>query len=624
MNWNYKGHNCTSIVKTTIILVLVPLFLFWPDSAKAQNKRVDSLLQIADRYKNKNIDSAFYYSYAAIKQSKKVNEPQVRVKALVYLIVTNIKAGNQADAIIHCSEAMKIVNDYGITKLKKEINMYYGVAYHAAGFSNEAIKYLIEAQKISSTIEDADIAIDLDYYTALAYIEIKKIGTGVKYLNASISKSNANDYPLGAFKSYILFSNIAQQIDTILLYLGKAEQIILENPELAYETVVLRNSQALINKAIGNFDLSHLQYSEAIKIARSNGFDEYLANFNNNFAYLLMAQQNYDSAGIVLAEALQIAKEIGNLDLQASVYDSYADYFAAVGRHDMAFVYQDSSFVKRNQYREQQRIQESRFLSVVFETEQKEKEILTQESEINRLWIFAFAILAFLVAAISAWIFQLQKSKLRKSRLNTVEKEKELDVANAMIQGQNVERERLAMDLHDGLGSRLSVLKFTVENFFKKNERYEEVYDSIKDIHKGVRELSHRMLPAQLENIGLIDTIRNMATELSKSDKYEVGFETNIEGRLPHDLELNLYYLIFELVNNATKHSNGNSIFIQLMDFDDHLNLSVEDNGGNFDVNKDANGVGLQNIKTRVKYLGGKLMIEPSPSETLFIIEIPT
>ena len=609
---------------TLAYIVCFFVFVLHANPIQAGTTELDTLFKKADSFKNRNIDSVIHYANIALEETYTKEDPGLEGKTLIYLAKANLKAGNLSEAVVNCTDAESIATISNYFDLEVEALMIKGVAFQMAGLSSDALTIFLDAQKFKNDINDFDVIIDLYFYIGLSYAELNEIAKSKSYLQASIKIAKEKDFALGTYKSYILLSNISNKLDSIQYYLDLAESVIEEEPELAYEKAALRNNQALINKAAGKYELAKKQYSEAIQIARSNGFDEYLANFYNNFAYLLMAQHKYDSAGIVLDEALQIAKEIGNLDLQASVYDSYADYFAAVGRHDMAFVYQDSSFVKRNQYREQQRIQESRFLSVVFETEQKEKEILTQESEINRLWIFAFAVLAFLVAAISAWLFQLQKSKLRKARLNTVEKEKELDVANAMIQGQNVERERLAMDLHDGLGSRLSVLKFTVENFFKKNERYEEVYDSIKDIHKGVRELSHRMLPAQLENIGLIDTIRNMATELSKSDKYEVGFETNIEGRLPHDLELNLYYLIFELVNNATKHSNGNSIFIQLMDFDDHLNLSVEDNGGNFSLNQHADGVGIRNIKTRVKYLGGKLMIEPSPSETLFIIEIPT
>jgi len=138
-----------------------------------------------------------------------------------------------------------------------------------------------------------------------------------------------------------------------------------------------------------------------------------------------------------------------------------------------------------------------------------------------------------------------------------------------------------------------------------------------------VRDLSHRMSPTQLETLGLVSTIKNMVLTINKSDKFIVEFETNIQKRLTAQLELNLYYLIYELINNATKHSKGNNIFVQLFEHNDSLNLSVEDNGGGFKINEKSDGMGLKNIKSRVDFMGGILTIDSNDSETIFMIEIP-
>ncbi|RLD83956.1 MAG: hypothetical protein DRJ10_02480, partial [Bacteroidetes bacterium] len=332
------------IVKALGFFTLFVIFShFFCCEAIASDYNFENALKKANTFDNINSDSTLYYAKIAFNEAKKERDKQLELKALIFLAKANLKAGKQADAIINCAAAIDIVKNNNIALA--EVLMYYGVAYQAAGYSSESINYLLEAQDEIVKNQNFDLAIDLDYYTALAYIEIKKYDIGIKYLNNSIRKSIDHEYPVGAFKSYILLSNLFQRADSIQKYLALAESVIEEAPELAYEKAALRNNQALVNKAIGEFELAHKQYSDAINIARSNRFDTYLANFNNNFAYLLMAEHKYDSAGIVLAEALQIAKEIGNLDLQASVYDSYADYFAAVGRHDLAFVYQDSSFV---------------------------------------------------------------------------------------------------------------------------------------------------------------------------------------------------------------------------------------------------------------------------------------
>lgn len=89
-------------------------------------------------------------------------------------------------------------------------------------------------------------------------------------------------------------------------------------------------------------------------------------------------------------------------------------------------------------------------------------------------------------------------------------------------------------------------------------------------------------------------------------------------------LETNLYYLVFELINNALKHSGGNKIFVQLIKHDNNLSLSVEDNGIGFDTKKSSEGLGLKNIKQRVAYLQGYIHIDVQPNHgTIFMIEIP-
>jgi signal transduction histidine kinase len=133
------------------------------------------------------------------------------------------------------------------------------------------------------------------------------------------------------------------------------------------------------------------------------------------------------------------------------------------------------------------------------------------------------------------------------------------------------------------------------------------------------------MLPTQLEKLGLVPTIQNLAHSISHSSGFSVDVELEIEERLEPKLEINLYYLIFELINNAIKHSKGDSLFIQLLSHEDGLNLSVEDNGKGFNVSESKDGLGLKNIKHRVEYLGGKLIIDSKIGQgTLFMIELPT
>jgi len=337
-----------------------------------------------------------------------------------------------------------------------------------------------------------------------------------------------------------------------------------------------------------------------------------------------MAENNYDSARINLEQALSLAKEIDDIDLEASVYDSYSDYFGRINDYKQAYDYQDKSNQKRSEYEQKQRVKESLFLSTVFETEKKEKEILQKENQIGRFRSILFGTVALITVLLAFLIYYRQKTLLGRARLETIEKEKSLEIADALIEGQDVERKRLAMDLHDGLGARLGSLRFMVDAFVKGNPNFDEISNSVDGISKHVRDLSHRMLPTQLEELGLVASLQNLVNSINHSSGFNVEIEAQVEERLSTKHETNLYYLTYELINNAIKHSGGNAIFIQLFRHTDSVTLSVEDNGNGYDTSLSKDGLGLKNIKQRVEYLKGELIVDSRIGEgTIFMIEVP-
>jgi signal transduction histidine kinase len=291
--------------------------------------------------------------------------------------------------------------------------------------------------------------------------------------------------------------------------------------------------------------------------------------------------------------------------------------------YKMSLIYKDSSIVQRDIYRHQQRIQESLFLSALFESEQKEKELYRKEVQIKQLWVIALGFLTFFIGALGLGIFLKQKLSLSRSKLESVEKGKALEIADALIHGQDDERKRLAMDIHDGPVASMSSIRLMMDSFFKKHEKYQIIIESIMSVIHQLREVSHRMLPSHLREQGLVATIQHMAQSVNASGKFEVSVDIYLSIKLSEKMEVNLYYLIFELINNATKHSKGNAIFVQLINHEEGISLSVEDNGGGFDQSKTIDGMGLRNIKSRIEYLRGKMEIISDDDSTLFLIEIP-
>lgn len=610
----------------TVVKLLIYCILLICMSGKisATNlEKFDSIMQIALKYKNHSPDSLAYFVNEAYLIAQSENDPERKLEALTVLIDAKIRSGELLDALELCDSIDEISKNDNLIHREVDILLKIGNVYQSMGLDAQSLELFFEALNSSKTDISIRNKVDIFYYIAIVYFNLAEIEECRKYLDLSLNLALKHNFTKDALPIYMLYASTFNQPDSVTKYIHLANQLLDNYPKLIYEKVVIVSKQALLNKALGNYNESKSQYLNAINISENNGFQKHLSTLYNNYAYLLMAETKYDSAKYYLGQALDISITVEDIDLESEIYDSYSDYYEKIGDYENALAYSDLFIEKRDQYREQQQIQKSLFLSAVFKTEQKEKEILQQKNEINQLWVLMLSIVAILAIFIGLGVYLRQKLSLSKSRLEAVKKGKALEIADALIKGQDAERKRLAMDLHDGLGARLSSLQFLVDGFFTTNEKYDDVTTSITNIHENIRDLSHRMLPAQLEDIGLISTISNLASSISKSNKFNIEFETNLEKRLTDKLEINLYYLIYELINNATKHSNGNNITVQLFEHDGILHLSVEDDGSGFKPDKNSSGFGLKNIRTRVEYLGGELVIESTDIQTIFLIEIP-
>lgn len=613
-----------------IVLLLMVFFLMCTVVHGAQSiddKRFDQYMEKAKYFANIDFDSVVYYANKAFSIADSMDDNNKKAEVYFALIRANIVIGNFIAAYNTSLKAQTLVNENNLTVKEPQVYMYLGLVYNLMGFTSEALKQYFKSIALYEALPEKEAknsTSELYYYLADAYFKMGESKLAKKYLNQSILLAKEQKSTIYELKSYMLLAQLQTKLDSIRKYYALSDQIIAKDSKSQYKKVVLLNNKAMLNKAIRKYDLSKSQYLQAISIAREMGYKKYLANLYNNYAYLLMTLKNYDSARINLAEALAIAKKMKDIDLEASVFDSYSDYYKAIDNFKIALEYQDSSLSKRTEFRKNQKIQASLFLSTVFETEKKEKEILAQESKLNQFRAILFGAIALLAILLVVLIYYWQKTLLAKSRLETMEKEKSLETANALIEGENLERKRLAMDLHDGLGARLGSLRFMVDAFFKDSPHFDEISNSVNDISKHVRDLSHRLVPTQLDELGLVLSLQNLINSINQSSNISLELEANIEKRLESKLEINLFYLVYEMINNALKHSGGNSIFIQLLEHKDTINLSVEDNGVGFDSTASKDGHGLKNIKRRVDFLEGELIIDSRINEgTLFMIEIP-
>lgn len=264
------------------------------------------------------------------------------------------------------------------------------------------------------------------------------------------------------------------------------------------------------------------------------------------------------------------------------------------------------------------------------ESQQRAQDILTVQNELSYKDKITrnYGILAaslFMLLLVLAYAFQQRSKTMRqKEELHTVMLEKErqnskISNLTAMLEGQEQERGRLARDLHDGLGGLLSGTKINLSQVVDRIHRPEriEVEQSLSQIDSAVNELrrvAHNLMPDLLKKYGLEESLLDYAARMTNPN-LEVSTQfLHYTGRLSEEQQLIIYRIIQELVNNAVKHAHADQILIQVVEEDDKLAVTVEDNGQGFDVQsaQEKKSAGLLNIQSRISFLKGNLDIQSS------------
>lgn len=221
------------------------------------------------------------------------------------------------------------------------------------------------------------------------------------------------------------------------------------------------------------------------------------------------------------------------------------------------------------------------------------------------LFMTAFA-LAFIL------FFNFSQRKLLAEKA----KQQEILLHN-IITAQEQERQRIAKDLHDVIGTQLNIINLNLFRLQKKRDNSEIFNATFKEVHGllgetilKTRQISHELLPSVLDKFGLIAAIIELGDNLEDT---AVNLEFNYEkdtAEISKTTELNLFRVLQELVNNAVRHGESTEILVDLIIENNKLKLIVRDNGKGFDVDLNKSGLGLSNINSRLEMIKGQMRIE--------------
>jgi len=219
-------------------------------------------------------------------------------------------------------------------------------------------------------------------------------------------------------------------------------------------------------------------------------------------------------------------------------------------------------------------------------------------------------------------VFMIQKIFKYMKRVEDSRRLTEKMFLNTIIQTEEKERKRFAKDLHDGLGPLLSTVKMSVSSLaqMKHDDASHEIVENtelvINEAIKSLKEISDNLSPHILNNFGLVRALNNFANKINITKSIQIKLESNLKDeRFDNNIEVVLYRVICELINNTIKHAHAKKINISLSKDTEYLHITYKDDGKGFDVSKvieqPANGgMGFSNIYSRINSLKGEIKIE--------------
>ncbi len=218
-------------------------------------------------------------------------------------------------------------------------------------------------------------------------------------------------------------------------------------------------------------------------------------------------------------------------------------------------------------------------------------------------------------------------------------KKAEQHMLDAILEATEAQRRKLSKEIHDGIGPLISTIKLNLDalrlEVQGENTRARQMIESMSELlqtmSNDIRSISHNLMPNVLVDFGLVAALDNLCQRVNSSGKVQANFyHSEIRERIRRKVALGLYRIAQELINNAVKYARAQTINVQLIRHPDSIVLMVEDDGVGFDPHQ-ANrahgldkGIGLRNIQTRVRSLGGSFILESRPGEgVLATIEVP-
>lgn len=352
---------------------------------------------------------------------------------------------------------------------------------------------------------------------------------------------------------------------------------------------------------------------------------------------------NTQKASFYFEQAIKLGEEGNEKSDLSFAYQEYSKFLFKTGHFKKAYEYLKAYNELTAKINNEDKLKKLNVAGINLEIDEYRREIdnikteyktqhqiLLEKQSKNKLYSITIISILLLIIVFSYLYFQNNKLK-QKNKLKNIESKIQENIITASINGQEIERKKIAAFLHDNISALLSSAALHLSVFSTKNKNNSEEITKTKAIliqaHYKIRDLSHQLLPSLLARFGLFFALNDLCEMNSNSTiHFEYSSSVSNETRYNEDYEMRMYFIISELLNNITKHSEANKAKLSLKEINSQLRIIVSDNGKGFEINQyqTIEGFGLNQIKARINTMNGKFKIISKTKEgTRIEITVP-
>lgn len=497
------------------------------------------------------------------------------------------------------------------------------------GQTEQALDHLLHCKTIFTTLNDSARLGTVLCNIGDLYSEMNEVDKSMSYLYQGLHLHQALGNPFGmgaAYSQLCDLYSVTEDLDSALHYAQSATQVFRDLEYLPEISSSLMTEGGVLRQ-MKRDEEGIEKYREAVEIAQVIGDDINVMFASNNIGNYYHERGQFQTAKPLFLRGIQIGEREGMTEKLATPYKFLSEIYMREGQADSSVVYRDKYEAALKARYNAEAAESFNEVSAKYEAAEQKATIAQQELELlegeaiiaeqreRYFWLIGGVVV--LVLAGLAWIVTA-RARNQVALGAAVAAEREKGFAQ-VVEATELERDRISKDLHDGIGQQLTALKLSLRSLGKQvgeqhEPQVEAVLDAFTQSAEEVRSLSHQMMPRMLMDFGLPEAVDDLlkSSFLHAQTSYEFQHK-GLTERLDRNVEIAVYRVIQELINNALKHAEAKTFSVQLIRSERKLAGFILDDGKGFNTDHLSQGHGLQNMKNRLALIGGTLELDSAP-----------